>query len=222
MIQFQNVTKSYKDPSTGFDNVILDVENLEFIKGEQYGLFGPSGSGKTTLLHLVSGLITPDKGSIRVNNVDITSLSESQRDRFRANHIGYVFQSFNLLDGFTALENVMLAMVFSGDKSDKDKALSLLEKVGLKDRVNYKPNQLSMGQQQRVCIARALINDPDVLLADEPTGNLDQRATQDVLRLLMDESKDRTLLLVTHESEVLQSFSNRIDLNVYTPQSLKA
>jgi putative ABC transport system ATP-binding protein len=222
MIQFQNVIKSYKDPSTGLENVILDIENLKFNKGEQYGLFGPSGSGKTTLLHLVSGLITPDKGTVHVNNIDITSLSESKRDRFRADHIGYVFQSFNLLDGFTALENVMLAMVFSGNKSDKDKAMSLLDKVGLKDRVNYKPSQLSMGQQQRVCIARALINDPDVLLADEPTGNLDQRATQDVLQLLMDESKDRTLLLVTHESEVLQSFSNKIDLNVYTPQSLKA
>lgn len=222
MISLRNVIKSYKEPSTGSENLILDVPALDFDKRQNYGLFGPSGSGKTTLLHLISGLILPTSGTIQVAGQMVSSLSESARDRFRANHIGYIFQSFNLLDGYTALENVMLGMVFSGNKSDKSKAETMLERVGLKDRMNYKPGQLSMGQQQRVCIARALINDPEVLLADEPTGNLDPKTTNEVLQLIFDQTADKTLLLVTHETSVLEAFDNQIDLKTFTPQYQQA
>lgn len=218
MITIKNVEKSYKDPVSGSDNLILDIHDLSFDKNQPYGLFGTSGSGKTTLLHLISGLILPNSGSIQVAEREITKLSESARDKFRADHIGYVFQSFNLLDGYTALENVMLGMVFSGKKSDISKAESMLEKVGLKDRMHFKPGQLSMGQQQRVCIARALINDPDVLLADEPTGNLDPKTTSEVLELIFEQTKNKTLLLVTHEDHVLKEFTNQIDLKPFTPQ----
>jgi putative ABC transport system ATP-binding protein len=217
MITLNNVTKSYKDPISGSDNLILNVPNLSFERSFSYGLFGPSGSGKTTLLHLISGLILPSAGSIKVAGNEITSLSESARDKFRANHIGYVFQSFNLLDGYTALENVMLGMVFSGKKSDVKKAEIMLERVGLKDRMHFKPGQLSMGQQQRVCIARALINDPEVLLADEPTGNLDPKTTEEVLELIFEQTANQTLLLVTHETHVLNAFKNQVDLKPFTP-----
>ncbi len=217
MITLNNVTKSYKDPISGSDNLILNVPKLSFEKCVAYGLFGPSGSGKTTLLHLISGLILPSAGSVKVAGNEITSLSESARDRFRANHIGYVFQSFNLLDGYTALENVMLGMVFSGKKSDVQKAETMLERVGLKDRMHFKPGQLSVGQQQRVCIARALINDPEVLLADEPTGNLDPKTTKEVLNLIFEQTANKTLLLVTHEAHVLNEFNNQVDLKPFTP-----
>lgn len=218
MITLSRVQKSYKDPVSGSENLILNVPELSFEKNKAYGLFGPSGSGKTTLLHLISGLILPTSGSIKVADREITSLSESSRDKFRADHIGYVFQSFNLLDGYTALENVMLGMVFSGKKTDRSKAESILERVGLKDRMHFKPGQLSMGQQQRVCIARALINDPDVLLADEPTGNLDPKTTKEVLELIFEQTQNKTLLLVTHESHVLKEFTNQVDLKPFTPQ----
>jgi len=162
-------------------------------------------------------LILPTTGSIIVADRELTSLSESSRDKFRADHIGYVFQSFNLLDGYTALENVMLGMVFSGNKTNRSKAESILERVGLKDRMHFKPGQLSMGQQQRVCIARALINDPDVLLADEPTGNLDPKTTKEVLELIFEQTQNKTLLLVTHETHVLKEFTNQVDLKPFTP-----
>lgn len=221
MITLNNVTKSYKDPISGSDNLILNVPKLSFEKSAAYGLFGPSGSGKTTLLHLISGLILPSTGSVKVSGNEITTLSESARDKFRANHIGYVFQSFNLLDGYTALENVMLGMVFSGSKSNSSKAEAMLERVGLKDRMHFKPGQLSMGQQQRVCIARALINDPEVLLADEPTGNLDPKTTKEVLELIFEQTANKTLLLVTHETHVLDEFRNQVDLKPFTPHYLE-
>jgi putative ABC transport system ATP-binding protein len=218
MIILNKVQKSFKDPITGSDNIILNVPDLTFQKNQSYGLFGPSGSGKTTLLHIISGLILPNSGSVNVAGNELTSLSESARDKFRANHIGYVFQSFNLLDGYSALENVMFGMVFSRKSSDRSKAESMLERVGLKDRMHFKPGQLSMGQQQRVCIARALINDPDVLLADEPTGNLDPKTTREVLDLIFEQTTDKTLLLVTHETQVLDAFKNQVDLKPFTPQ----
>lgn len=217
MIRLSNVNKSYKDPVTGLDNVILQISDLTFEKNQAYGLYGPSGSGKTTLLHLISGLILPNSGSIQVAGHEITTLSESARDKYRADHVGYVFQSFNLLEGYTALENVLLGMIFSGNKTDRSKAESMLERVGLKDRMYFKPGQLSMGQQQRVCIARALINDPDVLLADEPTGNLDPKTTKEVLELIFEQTQNKTLLLVTHESHVLKEFTNQVDLKPFTP-----
>jgi ABC-type lipoprotein export system ATPase subunit len=212
MIHFLNVRKSYPNPSDQTMVPILDIPSFEIKPGQHVGLRGPSGCGKTTLLHLISGMILPDSGAITVNGQQISSLSEAKRDRFRANHIGYIFQSFNLLDGFSALENVMLGMIFADKGSRKEEAIKLLTEVGLEDRLHYKPSQLSVGQQQRVCIARAIANNPEIILADEPTGSLDPKNSREILELLINVCKDRVLLVVSHEEEVLQRFSNTQNL----------
>jgi putative ABC transport system ATP-binding protein len=217
MINLQNVVKNYPDPETGQRTPILNVDSLLFEKNHQYALFGPSGIGKTTLLHLISGLLVPDSGKVLVNDVDISSLSESKRDKFRSTNVGYIFQTFNLIDGFTALENVMLGMVFTGKGSDRNKAVNALKSVGLQDRIHYKPSQLSVGQQQRVCIARAIVNDPEILLADEPTGNLDPKATEEVLDILFKQSINKILIVVTHEESVLSRFEDKIDMLSFIP-----
>lgn len=219
MISINNLKKSFQNPETGLDQIILDIHQLEFKNGEKYALYGPSGIGKTTLLHLISGLLTADSGEININGTNLTSLSESDRDQFRAGNIGYIFQSFNLLDGFTALENVMLGMLFTGNGTDKSKAVDALVKVGLADRLHYMPSQLSVGQQQRISIARAIVNDPDIILADEPTGNLDPATTSDILSLLFEQTKNKTLLVVTHEEHVLNQFDHKIDMLSFIPLS---
>lgn len=212
MIQINNLTKSFKNPETGQDQIILKISDLSFEKGKSYALFGPSGIGKTTLLHIISGLLVPDSGTVTINGSDITKKSESARDRFRADNVGYIFQTFNLLDGFTALENVTLGMLFSGKGSDKNRAENVLTSVGLGSRLNYKPGQLSVGQQQRVAVARAIVNDPDILLADEPTGNLDPANTNEILDLLFEKAKGKTLIVVTHEENILSRFDVHIDM----------
>jgi len=217
MIQLNNIEKHYPDPETGKRVPIISVDSLIFEKDRQYALFGPSGIGKTTLLHLISGLLKPEKGSVIVDSVEISALSESNRDQFRATNIGYIFQTFNLIEGFTAIENVLLGMLFTGNGADRVKAEEALAGVGLQDRLNYKPSQLSVGQQQRVCIARAIVNNPSILLADEPTGNLDPNATEEVLDILFDQSKGKILIVVTHENSVLKRFSNRIDIVPFSP-----
>ncbi len=210
MIEFNDVLKSYSEP-------ILRIPSLTIAPSEHVGIYGPSGTGKTTFLNLISGLITVTSGSLKVNGIDLPGLSEAKRDLFRAKHIGTVFQTFNLVEGYTALENVMLGQVFLRGRSDKAKALAMLDQVGLADRVNHIPAKLSVGQQQRVCIARALVNDPDILLADEPTGSLDPASATMVMDLIQEFSKGRTLLLVSHDSTVLDRFSNRISLTEYRP-----
>jgi putative ABC transport system ATP-binding protein len=216
MIHFKSVKKGYINPETGRYQAVLTVNDYEIKSGTHLAIAGPSGTGKTTLLHLISGLIKPETGSITVDGTDITSLSESKRDRFRADRIGYVFQTFNLLDGFTALENVQLGMLFSGKTTSKDRAKEVLSEVGLSDRLHYKPSQLSVGQQQRVCIARALINDPQIILADEPTGNLDPATSSDVLKLLKKSAEGKILLIVTHEVDVISQFENVLDIQTLT------
>lgn len=210
MIEFNDVLKSYSEP-------ILRIPNLTIAPTDQVGIYGPSGTGKTTFLNLISGLITVTSGSLKVNGTELSGLSEAKRDLFRAKHIGTVFQTFNLVEGYTALENVMLGQVFLRGRSDKTKALAMLDQVGLADHVNHIPSKLSVGQQQRVCIARALVNDPDILLADEPTGSLDPASATMVMDLIQEFSKGRTLLLVSHDSTVLDRFSNRISLTEYRP-----
>ncbi|MCH8522963.1 MAG: ABC transporter ATP-binding protein [Balneolales bacterium] len=212
-----HVKKGYTNPENGSYQTILNIDDLQINEGTHAAIAGPSGTGKTTLLHLLSGLINPESGTITIGDVDITKLSESQRDRFRADNIGYVFQSFNLLDGFTALENVQLGMMFSGKAASKSRAEEVLAQVGLTDRLHYKPSQLSVGQQQRVCVARALVNDPKIILADEPTGNLDPSSSAEVLRLLKNAAEGKVLLVVTHESDVISQFERVLDILTLTP-----
>lgn len=212
-LRLSNLTKSYPDPENGSAKMVLDIPTFEVAKGEHLAIAGSSGGGKTTLLHCIAGIVSPDSGSIVLDGTDITQMSERKRDRFRANHIGYVYQTFNLIQGFSALENVMLGMLFSGKGVDRSKAEGLLVQMGLKDRLKYKPSQLSVGQQQRVSIARAVANDPDLILADEPTGNLDPASSVEALSLLRDVAKDKILLLVSHEKDVLDQFQRVVALS---------
>jgi len=211
-LHISNVRKAYPDPETGAPKSVLDIVEFRMDSGTQVAVAGSSGGGKTTLLHCIAGIVTPDSGSIEISGTDISKLRERKRDRFRANHIGYVYQTFNLIHGFTALENVMLGMLFSGRGVNKEKAESLLVQMGLKDRLNYKPSQLSVGQQQRVSIARAVVNDPDLVLADEPTGNLDPASSEEALSLLKEVTKGKMLLLVSHEQDVLDQFDRVVAL----------
>ncbi|MDC0936068.1 ABC transporter ATP-binding protein [Pirellulales bacterium] len=207
MLLLENVRKSYVEPD-GTLLPILDVERLEIAAGEQAVLCGRSGGGKTTLLNCIAGLTTVDEGAIAINGTDITALPEAVRDRFRARHIGFVFQTFNLLPAFTALENVLLGMSFSGGRTDALRAADLLQQVGLEHRLTHKPSALSVGEQQRVAVARALANEPMLLLADEPTANVDPGHQQQIIDLLR-EACDReqvAMLLVTHAEEVSKQF----------------
>jgi ABC-type lipoprotein export system ATPase subunit len=213
ILQLHNLRKSYRDGSGSLLEVI-HLRQFELNAGEQTVLVGQSGSGKSTLLNLIAGILLPDEGEIIVNGIDPTKLSEAARDRFRAANIGYVFQSFNLLQGFTALENVLLGQMFGGGHGGADRAIELLKKVGLEHRLHHKPRALSVGEQQRVAIARALANAPPLVLADEPTGSLDTKNGAAVLSLLRQICGDggHTLLLVTHDPQVMSSFEKVVRL----------
>lgn len=212
LLELQNVTKHYATPAGG-RQVVLDVPSFQIGEGEQIALEGASGSGKTTLLHIVAGILAPDGGSVRLAGHELTSLSESGRDKVRAEHIGYVFQTFNLLQGYTALENILLGMAF-GEGQDVERARALLDRVGIADKADHLPGQLSVGQQQRVAIARAVANRPSLLLADEPTGNLDAEMSQQAIGLLRDacEEVGAAILLVSHDPAVLGAFEERRSL----------
>ncbi len=207
MLEIHDLKKSFDQPGGGRLQ-ILDIVSLVVGAGEQVVLIGQSGGGKTTLLHLIAGISTPDSGSIRIGGTEITRLSESGRDRFRAGTMGYVFQTFNLLPGFTALENVRLGMSFAAGRHDSAYAMSLLERVGLADRAHYRPAQLSVGQQQRVAIARSLASRPKLLLADEPTANVDPASSQVVIDLIRSNCREDNVacLLVTHSMQVAAQF----------------
>lgn len=187
---------------------ILDIPEFRVSAGEEVVLRGRSGCGKTTLLHIIAGISLPDRGSVEVDGTNISALSEAARDNYRAAKIGYVFQTFNLLDGFTALENVELAMAFTGRKVEHDRSQALLERVGLGHRLKHKPSTLSVGEQQRVAVARALANRPQLLLADEPTANVDTGHQQQVVDLLRETCREENvaLLMVTHTPEVASQF----------------
>ncbi|MCI0491425.1 MAG: ABC transporter ATP-binding protein [Planctomycetes bacterium] len=213
MLLVENVKKSYREPD-GQRLLVLDVPRLEVGAGEQVVIRGRSGGGKTTLLNAIAGLSTVDEGRIRINDTDVTQLPEVVRDRFRARHIGFVFQTFNLLAGFTALENVLLGMTFTGQRSDPQRGSELLERVGLGHRLTHKPAALSVGEQQRVAVARALVNRPALLLADEPTANIDPAHQQQVVDLLRDacHGENVAMLLVTHATEVADQFDRVVHL----------
>jgi ABC-type lipoprotein export system ATPase subunit len=207
MLRVENIKKSYREPD-GRPLPILDVPRLDVAAGEQVVIRGRSGGGKTTLLNAIAGLATVDAGRIIILDTDVTRLPEVARDRFRARHIGFVFQTFNLLAGFTALENVLLGMTFTGRPRDTKHATELLERVGLAHRQSHKPNALSVGEQQRVAVARALVNRPVLLLADEPTANIDPSHQQQVIDLLREVclGENVAMLLVTHDEEVARQF----------------
>jgi putative ABC transport system ATP-binding protein len=211
MLRLQNLKKSYLE-ANGDTLQILDIPDFHVAPGEQLAMIGQSGCGKSTLLHVISGIRRPDSGQVIVDGLDVTRLPEAGCDRYRADKIGYVFQMFNLLPGFTAVENVMLGMTFSRGRSSRTRALSLLKRVGLQHRVDHKPAALSVGEQQRVAVARALANRPRLLLADEPTANVDRRNQQQVVDLIRETSREEevTLMLVTHSMDVAEQFE-RID-----------
>lgn len=208
MLRISNLKKSFVEPG-GEPLPILDLPHFEVAEGEQVLLMGKSGSGKTTLLHIIAGITLPDSGSVEIGGQDILQLREAARDRFRAQHLGYVFQTFNLLPGFSALENVLLAMAFTGRAVDEQRAKHLLGRVGLGHRLTHKPAQLSVGEQQRVAVARSLVNKPALLLADEPTASVDARHQQQIIDLLRDTCREEnvSLVLVTHSGQVAEQFS---------------
>ncbi len=212
VLELSQLKKSYSAPD-GRRATVIDVPQFKLSAGEQLGMKGESGTGKTTLLHLIAGILVPDSGRILIANAEMTALGEAARDRLRAKKIGYIFQTFNLLQGYTALENVMLGQMF-GAGVDERKSRELLHRVGLGDRLHYRPRQLSVGQQQRVAVARALANRPSLVLADEPTGNLDRTHARDALRLICDVCSENgaALLLVSHDPDVLARFSRVVSL----------
>lgn len=197
------------------DNIIKAVDgvNITINKGDFVAVMGPSGSGKSTAMNLIGSLDVPTKGSIFLGGEDISLLSESELAELRGMKVGFIFQQFNLIPNLTVKENVMLPMTFQGiDKDEReDVAEELLEKVGLGDRMDFYPNQLSGGEQQRVAIARALSNDPDVILADEPTGNLDTKTGEKVLDFLKKLNKEgKTIIMVTHDPDLARKHSSRV------------
>jgi len=208
MLAIRALCKSYPNPGGGVSKIV-NIAEFSLGAGDQVALRGESGSGKTTFLHLIAGILAPDTGSIAIDGVDMASLPEAGRDRLRAAKLGYIFQTFNLLQGFTVLENVVLGMAF-GPGIDRAHAKATLERVGLGQRLRHYPRQLSTGQQQRVAVARALAHRPKLVLADEPTGNLDRRNSTEALNLIRETCREHgaSLLLVSHDEAVLSAFSN--------------
>ena len=212
LLEISDLIKSYRDPEGAMHRVI-DVRRFQLEPGQQLALRGESGSGKTTFLNLIAGILQADGGTIRLSDEEMTALGEAGRDRLRARTLGYIFQTFNLLQGCTCLENVLLGMKF-GKGVERAWGEELLRRVGLEQKMNYLPRQLSVGQQQRAAVARALANRPRLVLADEPTGNLDHANAAEALRLIREScaATGAALLLVSHDREVLAGFEQVADL----------
>ncbi|MDA0836801.1 MAG: ABC transporter ATP-binding protein [Planctomycetota bacterium] len=213
ILEIRNLTKSFTSPDGERINVI-DIPELSIEAGDHVALRGSSGSGKTTLLNLIAGILRSDTGTVEVAGKNLSNMTEANRDLFRARNLGYIFQTFNLLQAFTSIENVLLGMMFGAGK-DEAHARALLERVGLGDRMDYRPFQMSVGQQQRVAVARALANRPKLVLADEPTGNLDAAHAQDSLKLIREvcEENGAALLLVSHDRDIIEQFDLVMDLS---------
>lgn len=201
IVELINITKSYRRGSE-IISVLSDI-NLSIPEGEFLAIMGPSGSGKSTLLNLIAGIDRPDSGRVIVSGIDITALSEDELARWRAFHVGFVFQFYNLIPVLTALENVELPLLLTGlSKSERrEHAITALRVVGLEHRLNHYPTQLSGGEQQRVAIARAIVTDPSIIVADEPTGDLDKYSAGQVLDLLagLNSQFNKTIIMVTHD-----------------------
>jgi putative ABC transport system ATP-binding protein len=210
VIHLENIVKNYYI-GTIVVNALQSI-TIEIRKNEYVAIMGPSGSGKSTLMNLIGCLDTPTAGKYILNGTDVSKMPDNQLADIRNSEIGFVFQTFNLLPRYTALENVMLPMIYAGkDKTYRyERASKVLEDVGLSDRMNHKPNELSGGQRQRVAVARAMVNHPSIILADEPTGNLDSKTSIDIMNLFGEiHDKGNTLIVVTHEEEIARH-ANRI------------
>ncbi|KPK38060.1 MAG: hypothetical protein AMJ78_10590 [Omnitrophica WOR_2 bacterium SM23_29] len=206
MIEAKDLHKIYKNGASQLH--VLKGIDLKVEKGEVLAVFGPSGAGKSTLLHLLGGLDAPTKGEVYINGIDIYSMNGYERAKLRNRKIGFVFQFYHLLPEFDALENVVLPLLIKVEnrkfRDIRERGIEILTAVGLNERLHHRPNQLSGGEQQRVAIARALVNDPEILLCDEPTGNLDSETGKQVLDLLwnLNRKQNLTLIIVTHENEI--------------------
>ena len=203
LISLKNISKTYVLGEQVVD-ALIGVD-LQILRGEYIALMGPSGSGKSTLMNIIGCLDTPTSGEYWLNNKEVSQMSDASLSEVRNTEIGFVFQTFNLLNRLTAIDNVALPLVYAGIPLSErtERAKAVLEKVGLKDRMNHKPNELSGGQRQRVAVARALINNPSLLLADEPTGNLDTKTSYEIMALFDDiHQSGNTIVLVTHEEDI--------------------
>jgi len=205
LISLEKITKSY----VLGDQVVhaLKGVDLQIFRSEYIALMGPSGSGKSTLMNIIGCLDSPSSGSYWLNNQEVSKMSDASLSDVRNREIGFVFQTFNLLNRMDAVENVALPLVYAGipKKIREEKAREVLERVGLKDRMHHKPNELSGGQRQRVAVARALVNNPSLLLADEPTGNLDSKTSHEIMGLFEEiHAAGNTIVLVTHEEDIAQ------------------
>lgn len=206
MIEAKDLHKIYKNGASQLH--VLKGIDLKVEKGEVLAVFGPSGAGKSTLLHLLGGLDAPTKGEVYINGIDIYSMNDYERAKLRNRKIGFVFQFYHLLPEFDALENVVLPLLIKAEnrkfRNIRERGIEILTAVGLDERLHHRPNQLSGGEQQRVAIARALVNNPEILLCDEPTGNLDSETGKQVLDLLwnLNRKQNLTLIIVTHENEI--------------------
>jgi putative ABC transport system ATP-binding protein len=213
MIKVQGITKTVATQEG--DLIILRDISLAVAQGESLAITGASGSGKSTLLGILAGLDVPTSGKVFLNNHSLTSLNEEGRAQVRADNVGFIFQSFQLLPGLTALENVMLPLELRGNKKAKSLALDFLTQVGLEKRINHYPQQLSGGEQQRVAIARAFASQPKILFADEPTGNLDSATGARIIDLLFELNAEQgaTLVLITHEHRLAARCQTRLELS---------
>jgi putative ABC transport system ATP-binding protein len=209
-IEVDGIGRDYRDGQAKL--TVLDGVDLEIHPNEIVAITGPSGSGKSTLLALLAGLDRPSRGRVTIDGVTITELDEDALSRFRGRHIGFIFQSFQLIDTLTAVENVRVPAELLGDFERAGEAAALLERVGLGHRLTHFPSQLSGGEMQRVAIARASIVQPSVLLADEPTGNLDSRAGERVLELLFERRDTATVVVVTHDASIAERADREIRL----------
>jgi putative ABC transport system ATP-binding protein len=214
ILQLNNVSKDYKN-GEGKTTAVNDI-TYKLLEGESMAVVGPSGSGKSTLLNIIGGLDKPTSGSVIISDQDISKLNDKKLSQFRNKTIGFVFQFFNLQEYLKAYENVMIPMLFAGikEKVAKEKAFSLLKRVGLEHRATYFPKQLSGGEMQRVAIARSLANDPKILLADEPTANLDKKSAETVLQLFDEIQKNGvSLIVITHDHNISKNFKNTFEIS---------
>jgi putative ABC transport system ATP-binding protein len=238
MIEFREVYFRYQGGVTstssapGFSGFAMHIQALAVERGERIALVGPSGSGKTTLLSLVAGILRPESGTVRVDGLELGQIGDAAIRQFRIDRVGQVFQSFELLDYLSIIENVMLpwfigqsSPILGSQKADsRRRALELLDEVGLASRANDRPGQMSQGEQQRVAVCRAMLNHPPLLLADEPTGNLDQDNKQMVVDLLLQQAQhqDSTLLMVTHDQSLLGRFDTVLDIRTVSGEGAPA